>query len=447
MSGRVLVVADDFTGGNAAAAGFSAVGHRAITVLAERLSTFDEIPARFDVVVVSTATRHANAADASEVVRDVLGRSGRPAIVSLRVDSTLRGPIGASTHAALGALRESTGRRVVALCVPAYPDAGRHTIDGHQFLDGVDISQTELAREALDPITSSSVIDALWVEGQSCGLITLDTVAGDETELLAALAAMVAEHDVVVVDASTPEHLASIARAVSGLPPEIDVLGVDSGPFSVAWATSRRELDHPASCTRAPVLGVIGSPSELTAAQLNRLRAERVTTTITAEFDKAGSLCDPSAAVTALRGAVQGIADGGIILLAAAWAGDPGSPMAVTVADHIVQGLATLTRALMSEQRVGGIFCTGGDMTEALLSQWGARGVVAEEEVVPLAVAGTVSGGAWDGLPLVTKGGMVGDGDAILRCVEKLERRMTEHNTTIPPRVAAESDRVKEPHD
>jgi len=41
---------------------------------------------------------------------------------------------------------------------------------------------------------------------------------------------------------------------------------------------------------------------------------------------------------------------------------------------------------------------------------------------VPLAVSGTVVGGPWDGLPVVTKGGLVGDVDATVACMDHLRR-------------------------
>jgi len=447
MNDRVLILADDFTGGNAAAAGLASVGYRAITVLAGQLSTFETIPARFDAIIVSTATRHSSDSDASAKVRDVLGRSGRPSTVSLRIDSTLRGPIGASAHAALSALRESTGRRAVAICVPAHPDAGRHTISGRQLLDGVDIARTELAREALDPISSSSVLEAMAFIGQSCGLITLDIVTGDEGKLLSTLTDMVTTHDVVVVDASAPEHLAAIAQATTELPAEIEILAVDAGPFSVARAKSGRQRADSLVKRKAPILAVIGSPTELTIAQLHRLKSERSTYTIEIAFDHSGRLRDDQSGLTILARTERNGTEHEIVVVTAVVEGERAVPITVDAAARIVQSLAKKASELMATHPIGGVFCTGGDMTEALLASFGANGVCAEDEVAPLAVSGTISGGPWGGSPLVTKGGMVGDSDSILRCIAKLEGRIAEYQATLPPIVVSELNRVEESHD
>ena len=79
-------------------------------------------------------------------------------------------------------------------------------------------------------------------------------------------------------------------------------------------------------------------------------------------------------------------------------------------------------RRNLEEHPVDGIFTTGGDVTAALLAELGSHGLEISDEVVPLAVAGTVVGGPWDGLPVVTKGGLVGDADTTVACLDHLRR-------------------------
>jgi uncharacterized protein YgbK (DUF1537 family) len=98
----VLVVADDLTGGNATAADFAAVGLRAVTAsAADRPDVVAEMVARFDVVVATTDARHARPEEAAQRARAVV-RAGWPArLVCNRIDSTLRGNVGATTAAVL----------------------------------------------------------------------------------------------------------------------------------------------------------------------------------------------------------------------------------------------------------------------------------------------------------------------------------------------------------
>jgi hypothetical protein len=51
--------------------------------------------------------------------------------------------------------------------------------------------------------------------------------------------------------------------------------------------------------------------------------------------------------------------------------------------------------------------------------------------VIPLAVAGTVVGGPWDGLQMVTKGGLVGGADAALLCLEHLRLTAEAHRRQV----------------
>ena len=76
---RVLVVADDLTGANAAAAGFARRGFRAVTAsAADRPDVVAEMVARFDVVVATTDSRHETPEVAAERVDRVV-EAGWPA--------------------------------------------------------------------------------------------------------------------------------------------------------------------------------------------------------------------------------------------------------------------------------------------------------------------------------------------------------------------------------
>lgn len=59
-------------------------------------------------------------------------------------------------------------------------------------------------------------------------------------------------------------------------------------------------------------------------------------------------------------------------------------------------------------------------MTAAVLSALEADGLDVEAEVQPLVVTGRLCGGPWHGLPIVTKGGLIGDDRAILDSIFRL---------------------------
>jgi uncharacterized protein YgbK (DUF1537 family) len=91
----------------------------------------------------------------------------------------------------------------------------------------------------------------------------------------------------------------------------------------------------------------------------------------------------------------------------------------------------------MVECVVGGLYTTGGDVTAAVLDALDARGLEVEEEVLPLAVAGAIVDGPWSGVPIVTKGGLVGDDRAAVVCVTQLARAAAAHARRVQAAVPA----------
>ena len=66
-----------------------------------------------------------------------------------------------------------------------------------------------------------------------------------------------------------------------------------------------------------------------------------------------------------------------------------------------------------------------------MLAELGSHGLEISDEVVPLAVAGTLVGGPWDGLQIVTKGGLVGDAGTTIACIDHLRRNADTHRRQV----------------
>jgi len=75
---------------------------------------------------------------------------------------------------------------------------------------------------------------------------------------------------------------------------------------------------------------------------------------------------------------------------------------------------------MASGPRLAGLFLTGGAVARAVLERLGAHGIWVEGEVLPLAALGRLADGPFAGLAVVTKGGMVGGDDALVRCLAAL---------------------------
>lgn len=420
----VLVVADDLTGANAAAAGFARSGLRAVTAgAAEHPEVVAEMVARFDVVVASVDGRHEPPTVAAERSAAVV-RAGWPArLVCNRIDTTLRGNVGATTAAVLAEVRELSDGPAVVLCAPAHPAAGRHTIGGAQLLEGVRLEDTEVARDARSPVRTSEVVEVLREQADLAAVVVpMATVTGPEDELVATLRQVV-DHgaDVVVADATTEAHLDRVARAAVAATAGTGVTWVatDPGPGSVALA---RAMGLDAKAPGEPLLVVSGSATELTRTQLGRVVATQGATVLRAPVGPGTAVPDADRTTSLLDEALEAAAPGEVIVLATVLDAHDVREVGHDDAEAIPRALARAVRRNLERHTVDGVFSTGGDVTAALFAELGSRGLEVTDEVEPLAVAGSVVGGPWDGLPMVTKGGLVGDADTTLACLQHLRR-------------------------
>lgn len=426
--GTVLVVADDLTGANATAAGLARAGLRAVTVAdAHHPELVAEFAGRFDAVVVSADNRHAEPAAAAEDVRRAL-RAGWPAaLVANRIDSTLRGNVGATTEALLAELHELSGGPVAALCVPAHPEAHRQTVAGVQLLAGRRLEETELARDPRSPIARSEVADLLAAQTDlPIHPLPLETVTGPTAALVHALESAATRGGIVVADALTLDHVERVAVAASRVA-GVTWLCVDPGPATVAMARAR---GLGSGTDAAPYLAVSGSATDLTRRQLGRVRASRPVHLVRLLVGPDGRP-DLDATTAALREALAAAAGGELVLLASAL--DDTDLLEPAARAGVPSVLARATRRALEEQQVDGLYLTGGDLAAACLGELAADGLDVADEVVPLAVAGNLVGGPWSGLPVVTKGGLVGDDDTAVACLAFLEQSAQARRRHVPP--------------
>jgi uncharacterized protein YgbK (DUF1537 family) len=166
----------------------------------------------------------------------------------------------------------------------------------------------------------------------------------------------------------------------------------------------------------------------LTRRQLRRLVESRPVRVVRADAlasGSSGSLDDDLADELAheLGAALKDAGPGEVVLVATVLDDAHLCPDPATVAG-LPRRLAAVVQQAMTACRPSGLYLTGGDVTGAVLESLGASGLSVDGEVVPLAVTGTLVGGPWAGIPVVTKGGLVGDADTAADCVAALERRV-----------------------
>ncbi|UQA98132.1 four-carbon acid sugar kinase family protein [Streptomyces halobius] len=448
----MLVIGDDLTGSNATGALYARLGLQAVTV--GELAQVPRYAHRVDVLVVNTASRHWAPSRAYAAVRAATEAAGEVPLVVKRVDTTLRGNPGRELDAVVDALTaHDPSARIRALAVPAFPDAGRTTVGGLHLVDGVPLTRTAVARDPFDPVRHARVAEVLRTQSErNTAELTLDVVERGPDAVAAALRECRA--DIVVCDATENAHLRTVAVAAAQLADEDGIRWVvmDSGPFGAALAAELglRSQDGPP----ARILAVIGSITDRTRVQL--AHAEAAFGVRWADLDPSDP--DPDRVLGALRAAAR---QGATVLgVRVAPEPRPGATGASAVPDsrsaaaavpdpdtaaRILRCLAEVARRAVAGLRPGALYASGGDVAAAVTSALGADGFAIETEVLPLAVAGHLVGGPYDGLLFATKGGLIGGPDATRDCLEHLRAACTRHTLGAHPTGAKQPPAAPEP--
>lgn len=374
---RIGIVADDLTGAMDAAVPFADRGLKTV-VLLDRAAPCDEDAA---VLSIDTHSRDLSAAAAADAVRGAMQRvsaSGR--LPFKKIDSTLRGNLGAEIAAAL----QASGRRC-AIVAPAAPSQGRVLRGGQLFVNGVrtgDASLTDTLRASLPEVEIRPLVSR---EPPAAGdrpcVYVADAQSDAELDRLAAVALNCGD-DVLLVGSSglgsaIARHVAAGDEARMATPPS---------RYQRLWF-------------------VVGSHHARSAEQVQVLLGQREVSTMVLPLDEPpGALPTPQPTPRLALVHVEGL--GGPALA------DP---------QRIATRLAQLTAAMVGERPAAGtaLLMTGGDTARAILSRLGVRAIAVIGSAAPGVVHGTIAVGGQP-VGIVTKSGGFGEPGLFVQMVREL---------------------------
>jgi uncharacterized protein YgbK (DUF1537 family) len=214
------------------------------------------------------------------------------------------------------------------------------------------------------------------------------------------------------------------------------LLAVDPGPFTAEVAAARAAAAGTAGADR--VLAVIGSVSELTRRQMGALRLAYPALMVRADCSKllndqereaeiervVHELCGRELGAARAASSVIGVctAENADHLVNVDEAAAALNLPAGAVTERINSALAAIADRLLRlpELRIGALYTSGDEVTVSTLRLLGAQGFSVRDEVLPLAAYGHILGGSRPDLPMVTKGGFVGDTESLVRCIDYL---------------------------
>lgn len=429
---KAALIADDLTGANNVGVMLAKEDLVTVTVGYERPS----FPSRCDVVTVDTDSRYLPADEARARVvaagRWAIGQGAE--ILCNRVDNLLRGNIGAETEGVL----QSVGSRGLAVVAPAFPVLGRCIVDGYLLVNGEPVHTNPVAaNDPFAPVTQSYIPDLIGEQFETeialAGLKDVEAGASHLADRFRAIAASGVR--VAVVDAWTDSHVATIAAAMVML--DCKPVAVDPGPLSTQYlkaCKSAAHADRPAS----KVVLALGSVTPVSHAQFRHLISKRKLQPVWLDPSAVfGSKADRADAIDAA--VIEGLSrlpDTNVLAITTrhieheplnldARAQKIGvTPHALS--KRISDALAAATMAIIerSDGAIGGCFPSGGDVTASLFKCAETQAIEVFGDVIPLTAHVAFSGGRLDGLRLVTKGGSIGDEDAMETCLAFLLQKL-----------------------
>jgi uncharacterized protein YgbK (DUF1537 family) len=384
---EIGVLADDLAGALASAARLRQNGLRAEVLWREV-----DVPATADALVVDMQTRDRDVAPAREARRwaGYLRAAGCRRF-ELRTDSTLRGSPAAELEGMLDGLCLVGA---VVLAVPAFPDAGRVTIDGRQRVRGsADARQIDVA----DRLFGASPVTAIDVGRVDAGSRAVHESIRDSRR-----------NGIrnFVADATEDRHLVALADAAALVEADgVDLVTVSPG----AWLRY-----HPTTVSTQGtfVLVVVSSATDENRRQLDRLVAAVPCAVVDVARAASGHIRLPDGSGSGRRAVV--------LETATAQPGAGGSASPSFCVEAAKAAAALLEASRRSGWRCAGVVVSGGFTAACLVDELGAERARAVVEPSPLCGAGRLVGGGWDGLPVITKGGLVGDDSALHRLVDSM---------------------------
>ena len=420
---KYIVIADDLTGSNATCSLFKKIGLRAASILKLQGDRNYDV----DVISYSTASRGLDKEEAYKKVSEAIKilKSQDILVYNKRIDSTLRGNIGAEINAMLDNLENDR----IAVVVPAYPDSGRIVVNKIMLVNGVLLENSDAGKDPKTPIKTSCVEYLVQKDIKySSTYFTLSDIVQPIEEIAKKIQEAIKKSRILIFDAVNNEDIIKISKAV--IQSEINIVTVDPGPFTLYYSRELQKKNH----LEKKILMVIGSVTPTTKKQIEYILQEEdiflVKMKIENFFEKESCLKEVERAISFIK---KGITSYNLFLVTTSPIGDEKKAdlqkLAATlnttveeiskiIADTLTE---TIVKILKETEKFEGIYSSGGDITIALLEKLKATGVEIREEVIPLAAYGRIIGGDFPDLKLVSKGGMVGDEKTIKLCLHKIK--------------------------
>ncbi len=420
---RYALIADDVTGAMDTGVQVLKCRHSAIVVLDAKDYPYGTIshkgPAD-DFTIINTNTRWGSQQEAFKKVSDTakLLRERRLELVYKKIDSTMRGNVGAE----IKALLQTTGAKAVVM-TPAIPSNGRVVVNGSLLVNKVPLEKTAFAEYPASKIKDSYIpnIISSQFDGGICVLRQ-----NSAARMSSAISNGIADNTkVFVIDAETTEDLANIIKSIYNRRQSLLLCG-SAGLFEQyirlsftcdKTAGGRYRPVLSAQNKDKPVLTVSGSMNEATYQQIDYACENSRSATELVQFD-ANSIADEKTVLRFAELIRDKLGKETNVIFAPSRRRLPERthPAAVVKTMALI-----LKRALASRVDIAGFVLVGGDTCYHCLRGLSVRAIRILDELEPYVPIGRLIEGPFDSFPVITKAGGFGKTSVLLDGINYLK--------------------------
>ncbi|WP_049690019.1 MULTISPECIES: four-carbon acid sugar kinase family protein [Anaerococcus] len=419
---EVMIIADDLTGANANCALMKGIGLTTASITGNDIS---DLRGEIDVFAFTTDSRAMSSAQAYKRVFEKVNKVKKDEVIlySKRIDSTLRGNLGSE----LKAYQDALGNKSLAICVPSFPDSKRIVVNDFMYVDGIPLMNTDAGKDSKISAVSNLVSENFKkdYEGKIKHISINDIEKGLEN--IKKLIIENKDYDLLIFDAITNEQIRMIAKA--SIESKVNFISVDPGPFTKEVTKILYKQSH--ISTKA--LAVIGSVTNVTINQMKQLYKNFNSFKLEVDPIK---LIDINLALEEIERATN-LAEKELkerkLVIITTTPDDIAKRLDLkSISEEknmsiddlslmISRGLAKIAKKIIvKDKAISGAFTSGGDVTIAVTEELGSQGIEIREEIEPLVAYGRLIGGCVDGLKIVSKGGMVGTDQIMVKCIDRL---------------------------
>ena len=393
----LAIVGDDLTGVVSVAGEVAAHG---IDTTVVSLDGWDALPTT--CTAVSTDSRNVEAAVAADRAAEAVhaARDAGASYCLKKVDSLLRGNIGAELKATLGGFDGGP-----ALCTFAAPLHGRTTVEGTQRVDDRPLAAAlDPGSHLLSAATTANICELLSADLAGVRHIPLALIAEGRGPVRQEIERLlrIDDTEAIVCDAATLADLSVVAAAAveAGI-------RVFAGTSGMGAAVADALIEAGVLQPPPPVLLLSATASAAGRAQVGHALGRGVATLISPERGLPDDEDPVEQTMLTLRRRRS-------VLLAAS-RDLPSSGFDAERSLQIAESLASCAHEAVRNVSVAGVIATGGDVAEAFIRALGSPRLAIAQEVMTGVPVATVAEGRFAGLRLVAKPGSFGPEDAFAR--------------------------------